>query len=106
MSDDLSKLRSVRNEQLLRAKNMAASKSIKRYFRNKKEVAESPIAFICECSQLDCNEHVTLPIDLYERLHQRKDRFTISRGHDIPAIERVVAHEDDFVIVEKFVLQR
>lgn len=100
--DDTSKKRLVRNEKLIREKNLAASRSIKKYFRNSKEIREAPIAFVCECSQLDCDEHVNISIARYEKLHRQKDLFIVFRGHDTPSVERVVEREGDFDIVEKF----
>lgn len=100
--DNISKRRLIRNERLIREKNLAASRSIKKYFRNSKEIREAPIAFVCECSQLDCDEHVNISIDRYEKIHRQKDHFIVFRGHGTPAVEEIVGQEDDFDIVEKF----
>ena len=94
----------IQNEQIIREKNSAVGRGIKKYFRNSKEVKEAPIAFICECSNLDCDQHINTSIDSYEKLHKRKDRFTIYRGHETPSVERIVAQEDDFDIVQKYAL--
>jgi hypothetical protein len=94
----------VKNEQLIRNKNSAIGRDVKKYLRNSEEATNTPIAFICECSNLDCNEHITTSISTYEKLHLRKDRFTIFPGHSIPSIEKLIEHDDDFDVVEKFAL--
>ncbi len=101
MSDSPSNDRLIKNEQTLRDKNTAAGKAIKNYFRGDSEVKNTPIAFVCECSRLDCDEHVNTSIKLYEKLHKRNDRFTIFPGHDTPKVENIVDRHDDFDIVEK-----
>lgn len=96
--------RLIKNEQIIRDKNVAASKGIKKYFQYRKSIKNSPIAFVCECSKLDCNEHVSISISSYEQLHKRGDYFTIYPGHDVPKIEKIVAKQSDFDVVEKFAL--
>lgn len=104
MSHNLSNDRSVRNEQILREKNTHTKNGIKKYFRNNRNIKAAPVEFVCECSTLDCKENVKLSIDSYENAHQRKDRFTIAKGHEQSSIEKVVADKVDFYIVEKMQL--
>jgi hypothetical protein len=104
MSKNPSEDRLIRNEKILRAQNVATSKGIKKYFRNNSAIKKAPVSFACECSRLECNEYITISINAYEKLHRRKDHFTIRHGHHIPAIEKIVAQEDGFDIVEKFAL--
>jgi hypothetical protein len=91
----------VRNEQILRDKNTTASKSIKKYFKNDRAVRNSPIQFICECSVLDCDEHVSISIDCYTELHKRADYFVIYKTHNTPAVETIVERHDTYDVVEK-----
>ena len=105
MDDNPTETRLTRNEKLIRDHNTSVGKGIKRYFHNKKEVKNAPIAFVCECSMLDCNEHVTLSIEQYEQLHKRRDRFVIAPGHAMEAVEKIIKHEPGFDLVEKFALK-
>lgn len=97
----MSKDRLVRNEQILRDKNTSAKNAIKKYFRNNSKVKATPIDFVCECSALDCDERVKLSINAYEKIHQRKDRFAIAKGHETPIVEKLVADKQNFGVVEK-----
>jgi xanthine dehydrogenase iron-sulfur cluster and FAD-binding subunit A len=101
MIGSLSKNRLVRNEQLVRLKNINIKDGIKKYFRNDKSVTTTPVAFECECSEPDCGKHVKVSIDTYEKTHQRNDRFTVSKGHDTASVEKVVAKKSNYEIVEK-----
>ncbi len=104
MSNSPSENRLIQNEQIIRAQNTQAGQDLKKYLQNDPQAVSTPIAFVCECSVLDCNQHINISITDYEKLHQRKDRFTIYGRHLTPEIERVVAHEADFDVVEKFAL--
>jgi hypothetical protein len=58
--------------------------------------------FICECSDAGCLEAVELTIPVYEQVRaQGERRFFVLPGHNGEG-ERVVAHGDGFVVVEKF----
>lgn len=105
MSDALSQNRSVRNEQVLRKRNINVKNGIKKFFRGDKKVQSTPVAFTCECSVLDCNKHVKVSIDTYEELHKRKDRFTIAKGHETPTVEAIVAKKPGYSVVEKHELK-
>jgi hypothetical protein len=39
--------RLIKNEQIIRDKNMASSIGIRKFYRNKKEVTEAPLEFLC-----------------------------------------------------------
>lgn len=103
---DASKSRAIKNEQLIRKHNGAVGSSIQQYFRNDPHLQDAPIAFACECSNLDCEELINLSIDMYAKLHKRKDHFTVHQGHVTSTIERVVSQQDDFEVVEKFALAK
>jgi hypothetical protein len=101
MASDSLKERLIKNELIIRDKNRSASRSLKKYFRGDKAVTEAPIAFVCECSILDCDEHVNLSISEYEAIHQRNDHFVIFKGHLTSSIEKIIQKHKDFDIVEK-----
>jgi hypothetical protein len=104
MSNNSSGDRLIKNEQILRAQNTATSKGIKKYFRNNQAIKNAPVSFVCECSRLNCDEYIKASINTYEKLHRRKDYFTIRHGHSMPEIEKIVTQNDDFDVVEKFAL--
>lgn len=60
-----------------------------------------PAAFRCECGSLGCNRLVELTIGEYERVRASATHFLLVAGHEVPAIERVVKREPDYVVVEK-----
>lgn len=91
----------IKNEQLIRDKNKTATFSIKRYFGGTKDVLKAPIDFMCECSDLKCDEHVSMSIEEYEAIHKRKDRFVVAEDHATPLVENVVKRSDNYDTVEK-----
>jgi hypothetical protein len=93
--------RLIKNEQIIRDKNMASSIGIRKFYRNKKEVTEAPLEFLCECSDLDCPAHVVMSIREYERLHKQQNRFVIAKGHKSPSVEKTVERIGTLEIVEK-----
>lgn|GEM_PF-3555099 len=101
MKDSLSANRLVRNEQIIRNRNTEVKKDLKKRFLGTKRAKLTPVNFVCECSALDCEATVTLTIQAYEKIHQRKDRFVLAKGHEIESIESVSADLGRYDIVEK-----
>jgi hypothetical protein len=64
---------------------------------------DAPIAFLCECSHLDCRERVHLEPSLFDRIHRDPEVFILVSGHEIPDVERVVDQIGDFLVVRKLV---
>ena len=60
-----------------------------------------PFEFICECSTTGCFERLWLTLDEYERIRQDGTHFLVAEGHEDIEIEQVIAHRDDYVVVEK-----
>ncbi|MDQ3065851.1 MAG: hypothetical protein M3R12_01690 [Actinomycetota bacterium] len=58
-------------------------------------------AYFCECSRTDCLERVRLTAAQYEVVRAHGARFILVAGHQIDAIEDVVAEGTDSVVVEK-----
>ena len=54
---------------------------------------DAPIAFLCECSRLDCRD----------RIHRDSEAFVLVPGHEMPEVERIVDQEGDYLIVRKLV---
>jgi hypothetical protein len=64
--------------------------------------ANRKFPFICECSDAHCLAVVELALPVYEQIRaQGERRFFVLPGHNGEG-ERVVAHGDGFVVVEKF----
>jgi hypothetical protein len=60
-----------------------------------------PKNFLCECSDTACVETVELRISVYQEVRANPIRFVIKPGHEIEAIERVVAEDGGYAVVEK-----
>jgi hypothetical protein len=58
---------------------------------------------VCECTNADCLQTLTIELAEYEWLRQNPHRFAVLPGHEAPAVEDVVERHDRFVIVEKHV---
>ena len=61
----------------------------------------APYEFICECSTSGCFERLSLTLDEYERVRQDGTHFLLADGHEDIEIEQVIAHGDEYVVVEK-----
>lgn len=57
--------------------------------------------FLCECSQMDCAETITLAEKEYERVRSSSNLFIVVPGHELPEIEQVTERHDGYVLVEK-----
>jgi hypothetical protein len=57
--------------------------------------------FICECSQEDCTETMTLSHEQYESVRAHSTFFVIATGHEILEVEKVIDHNDGYTIVQK-----
>jgi hypothetical protein len=59
------------------------------------------IEFACECGESACMERLVLALERWLEIHERKDRFVVKPGHEIPDVERVVADAGSYRVVEK-----
>jgi hypothetical protein len=59
------------------------------------------IRIVCECGSSGCSEAIELTAAQYEELRLIPTHFAVIRGHEIPAVERVVEEHELFVVVEK-----
>jgi len=91
----------IKNEQIIRDRNKAAGAAIKKFLGGREELMHTPIEFICECSDIDCKETVSVSIAEFERLHRRKNRFLIVKGHKTPQIEHTIDRKGAVELVEK-----
>jgi hypothetical protein len=59
------------------------------------------IEFVCECGRLGCLERVELTREQYEAVRADPRRFVVVRGHEDPAIARIVEQHGNVAVVEK-----
>ena len=65
------------------------------------KAASHELHLVCECTNADCLQALTIELAEYEWLRQNPHRFVVLPGHEAPAVEDVVERHDRFVIVEK-----
>jgi transcription initiation factor TFIID subunit TAF12 len=88
------KVRRAKTEALFRDVNERIAESALRF------EAEST-QFVCECADANCTDRVEATLDEYEDVRQDATTFLLSPGHADDDIERVVAENGRFHIVEK-----
>ena len=97
--------RQARNEALIRQVN----ERIEQLDKAAEEASLAPDAaffeFLCECGGDDgdfsCVEHIQMTIEEYEQVRSQDDRFAVYPGHEDEGLERVVARNERFVVVDK-----
>jgi hypothetical protein len=62
---------------------------------------DDPPAFLCECSNDDCEETLALSRDEYEIVRSSLNLFVVFPGHEVLAVDRVVDARERFTLVEK-----
>jgi hypothetical protein len=60
------------------------------------------VLFLCECADEFCAESLSLSLDEYEDVRAASERFAVKPGHIRPEIERIVARQREYWVVEKF----
>jgi len=60
-----------------------------------------PIPFVCECGDPDCIQALLITAAEFTEAHSAPNRFIVKPGHVYHDVERVVADNDTFTIVEK-----
>lgn len=88
--------RKAENESLFREVNERVEDTAIRW-----GTAESRIAFLCECSDLDCIARVELTIGEYEQVRADGARFVVAPGHADPTVEVVTKKLPGFEVVTK-----
>jgi len=92
-----------RNEELMEQLNRRIERTLGEIRDEEDEDADAPIAFLCECSQLDCRDRIHMAPSRFDRIHRDPDLFIVIPGHEILEVERVVDQEGDALIVRKLV---
>ncbi len=104
MSQNSSDRFMIENEKIMRKHNVHGKNALKKYFPTHNDLINTPLAFHCECSDLNCDKNISLTMDEYEKIHKRRDRFCIYKGHEKDRIEKIVNIFNDYIVVEKFAL--
>jgi hypothetical protein len=63
---------------------------------------QDKMPIFCECGSAGCGEQISMSETEYQRLRRIPTHFAVLRGHEIPAVERVVETNERYVVVEKF----
>jgi hypothetical protein len=87
--------RQGRNESLFREVNERIAEL------NQTFQVEGRSEFLCECSQEECKEPLSISLDEYEAVRRESTRFFVIPGHEDQSVERVVERNDRYVVVEK-----
>jgi hypothetical protein len=62
---------------------------------------ETAYEFLCECSDPQCTQRLTLRPSEYEHIRANGARFVVVPGHQEPEIEKVTEREPAHLVVEK-----
>jgi hypothetical protein len=87
--------RQGRNESLFREVNERIAEV------NQTFHVEGRSEFLCECSQEECKEAVSISIDEYEGIRRESTRFFVLPGHEDLSVERVIERNERYIVVEK-----
>jgi hypothetical protein len=82
------------NEALFREVN-------ERIERLSRDRPDAQLRIVCECSNLECDEQLTLTVAEYEFVRANPVRFVVCRGHEVAEVERVVDERDGYIVIEK-----
>ena len=85
------------------AKNEALFRAVNDRIRELGEKARplDEVDFLCECGNGDCLQAISIRPDQYELVRSKPVQFIVARGHEKPEVERVIAEEDGFLVIEK-----
>ena len=87
--------RVARNETVFRAVNREIEHA-------SEELGDRELEVLCECGSTGCRGLVAVSADVYDSVHERRDRFLVLPGHEHPEIETVIERSEGYVIVDKF----
>jgi len=63
--------------------------------------SREPLPFVCECSDLACEQVIWLTRVQYHSVRALPRGFVLARGHDIGEIDGVVMETGEFVVWQK-----
>ena len=63
-----------------------------------------PVAFVCECAEIDCTEQLVLTLGEYRDLRSHDRCYAVKPGHEVgPQVECVVEQRGQYFVVRKHV---
>jgi hypothetical protein len=65
------------------------------------DLSGEPLVIVCECGNDGCHALLELAPADYEPVRRSPGRFVVVPGHELPAVERIVAGNERFLVVEK-----
>jgi hypothetical protein len=89
--------RKAKNEALFREIN----ENIAELVEHSPTIRSSPVAFVCECTDMDCAQALELTLDEYQEIRSAPARFLVAPGHIARDVERVVMEGGHYLVVEK-----
>ena len=100
--ENLVKGRDVESRETRAAKNEATFRDVNERILEVAEQFEAEgLTALCECSGAGCMDTLQITMTEYALIRSRGNRFALISGHEDPTIERVVEHNERFVVVEK-----
>ena len=87
--------RAARNEEVFRDVNERIEEGAEQHD------VSGPLPFHCECTRASCLETIEISPDRYAAIVRERYHFLVIPGHEEPTIERAVATEPGFLVVEK-----
>ncbi len=61
----------------------------------------APVRMRCECGRIGCSEFVEISVAEYERVRSSSRLFVLRDGHQTAEVERIVAREARYIVVQK-----
>jgi len=59
------------------------------------------LGILCECGDDSCTAQIDVSVAEYERVRSDSALFFVCPGHEIPDVEDVVEHHDEYDVVRK-----
>lgn len=105
----LTERRQIENEMIFRRANEAVGDKLGEIDANHIEDGNPELIrnedillhFKCECSDENCEARIPIKLSVYQTIHENRDAFIIKLKHQVEAIEKVIATEDNYSVVEK-----
>jgi len=93
--------RMAKNEALFRSVNERVKELSDRAPQVSVAKPDAVEGYLCECADIECTERVAMTSEEYERVRSNALWFFVALGHVVPEIERVVAENERYSVVEK-----
>jgi hypothetical protein len=84
------------NEALFREMNDQAERQARPALADREH-----LVIVCECGDIECAERLRVPPSEYGAVRAHQARFIVAEGHVASEVEKVVAQNERYVVVEK-----